>query len=161
VTALAPPSLNRLALSATNHCLTGCAAGEIAGLVLATWWGWGTAGSIGLAILLAFVFAYALTMRTLLRAGLELGRALRIALAADTLSIIVMETVDNGVILLVPGAMAAGLTDPLFWGSLALGLAVAWVAAFPVNRWLLARGQGHALVSDHHGGHHEPTPGTR
>jgi Zn-dependent protease len=154
----AAPSLNRLAVSATNHCLTGCAAGEIVGLVLATLWGWDTVGSIGLAVVLAFVFAYALTMRTLLRAKIEVRRALRIALAADTLSIVVMETVDNGVILLIPGAMEAGLPDPLFWGSLALGLGIAWLFAFPVNRWLLARGQGHALVSGHHGGHHEPTP---
>lgn len=150
----AAPSLNRLAVSATNHCLTGCAAGEIVGLVLATWWGWDTVGSIGLAVVLAFVFAYALTMRSLLRANVEFRRALRIALAADTLSIIVMETVDNGVILLIPGAMEAGLADPLFWGSLALGLAVAWLFAFPVNRWLLSRGQGHALVSAHHAGRH-------
>jgi hypothetical protein len=148
------PSLNRLAVSATNHCLTGCAAGEIVGLVLATWWGWDTVGSIGLAVLLAFVFAYALTMRSLLRADVPMRRALRIALAADTLSIIVMETVDNAVILVIPGAMEAGLADPLFWGWLALGLAVAWLFAFPVNRWLLVRGQGHALVSAHHGGHH-------
>ncbi|HET9497032.1 MAG TPA: DUF4396 domain-containing protein [Candidatus Limnocylindria bacterium] len=150
----AAPSLNRLAVSATNHCLTGCAAGEIVGLVLATWWGWDTVGSIGLAVVLAFVFAYALTMRSLLRAEVPLRRALRIALAADTLSIIVMETVDNGVILLIPGAMEAGLADPLFWGSLALGLGIAWLIAFPVNRWLLSRGQGHALVSAHHHGHH-------
>ena len=150
----AAPSLNRLAVSATNHCLTGCAAGEIAGLVLATWWGWDTLGSIGLAVLLAFLFAYALTMRALLQANVDIRRALRIALAADTLSIVVMETVDNGVILLIPGAMEAGLTDPLFWGSLALGLGVAWLFAFPVNRWMLSRGQGHALVSAHHEGHH-------
>jgi hypothetical protein len=148
------PSLNRLAVSATNHCLTGCAAGEIVGLVLATWWGWDTVGSIALAVLLAFVFAYALTMRSLLRANVAMRRALRIALAADTLSIIVMETVDNAVILVIPGAMEAGLTDPLFWGSLGLGLAIAWLCAFPVNRWLLSRGQGHALVSSHHGAHH-------
>jgi Zn-dependent protease len=150
----AAPSLNRLAVSATNHCLTGCAAGEIVGLVLATWWGWDTIGSIGLALVLAFVFAYALTMRSLLRARVDPRRALRIALAADTLSIIVMESVDNGIILLIPGAMEAGLTDLLFWGSLALGLGVAWLVAFPVNRWLLSRGRGHALISAHHGGHH-------
>jgi hypothetical protein len=154
MSATAAPSLNRLAVSATNHCLTGCAAGEIVGLVLATWWGWGDAASIGLAIALAFVFAYALTMRALAGSGLPLGRRLRIAFAADTLSIIVMETVDNAILLLIPGAMAAGLTDPLFWGSLAVGLAVAWVVAFPVNRWLLGRGLGHALVSAHHGDHH-------
>ena len=148
------PSLNRLAVSATTHCLTGCAIGEVLGLVLATWWGWDVLPSIGLAIVLAFVAAYALTMRPLLRAGLPVRRALRVALAADTLSIIVMETVDNGVILAVPSAMEAGLTDPLFWGSLALGLGIAWFVAFPVNRWLLARGQGHALVTAYHAGHH-------
>ena len=148
------PSLNRLAVSATNHCLTGCAIGEVLGLVLATWWGWDLLPSIGLAIVLAFIAAYALTMRPLLAAGLPVRRALRIAFAADTLSIIVMETVDNGVILAVPSAMEAGLTNPLFWGSLALGLGIAWVVAFPVNRWLLSRGQGHALVTAYHGGHH-------
>lgn len=148
------PSLNQLAVSATNHCLTGCAAGEIVGLVLATWWGWDTLPSIGLAIGLAFVFAYALTMRPLLGAGLPIGRALRIAFAADTLSIVAMETVDNAVILAIPNAMTAGLTDVLFWGSLALSLAIAWVVAFPVNRWLLSRGQGHALVTEYHAGHH-------
>ena len=149
----AASSLNRLAVSATNHCLTGCAAGEIAGLVLATWWGWSLAPSIGLAIALAFVFAYALTMWSLRRSGLSLLGRLRIALAADTLSIIVMETVDNAVIVAIPSAMEAGLDSPLFWGSLGLALAIAWVVAFPVNRWLLSRGQGHALVSAHHGGH--------
>jgi hypothetical protein len=154
VTAAAAPSLNRLAISATNHCLTGCAAGEIVGMVLATWWDWGDAASIGLAIVLAFIFAYLLTMRSLAGSGLPLGRRLRIALAADTLSITVMEAVDNAVLLLIPGAMAAGLADPLFWGSLAIALGVAWLVAFPVNRWLLSRGQGHALVSAHHEGHH-------
>jgi Domain of unknown function (DUF4396) len=148
------PSLNQLAASATNHCLTGCAAGEIAGLVLATWWGWDTLPAIGLAIGLAFVFAYALTMRSLVGAGLPVGRALRIAFAADTLSIVAMEAVDNAVILAIPNAMTAGLTDVLFWGSLALSLGIAWVVAFPVNRWLLSRGQGHALVMAHHAGHH-------
>ena len=147
-------SLNRTAVSATNHCLTGCAAGEVTGMVLATWWGWHDLASIGLAIVLAFAFAYALTMRSLAGTGLPLSRRLRIAFAADTLSIIVMETVDNVVILLLPGALAAGLDDPLFWGSLAISLAVAWVVAFPVNRWLLSRGLGHALVSGHHAGSH-------
>lgn len=150
----ASPSLNRLAVSATNHCLTGCAAGEIAGLVLATWWGWEIAPSIGLAVVLAFVFAYGLTLWSLRPSGLPLRGRLRIAFAADTLSIIVMETVDNAVILAVPSAMEAGLADPLFWGSLALSLAIAWVVAFPVNRWLLARGHGHALVTAYHGEHH-------
>jgi len=154
VTAATASSLNQLAFSATNHCLAGCAAGEIVGLALATWWGWDTAGSISLAVVLAFVFAYALTMRSLARSDFPLGRRLRIAFAADTLSIIVMETVDNAVLLLIPGAMAAGLLDPLFWGSLAIALGIAWLVAFPVNRWLLARGQGHALVSAHHKGHH-------
>jgi hypothetical protein len=147
------PSLNRLAVSATTHCLTGCAIGEVLGLVLATWWGWDVLPSIGLAIVLAFLAAYALTMRPLLGAGLPVRRALRLAFAADTLSIIVMETVDNGVILAIPSAMEAGLTDPLFWGSLALSLGIAWVVAFPVNRWLLSRGQGHALVTAYHTGH--------
>jgi hypothetical protein len=154
VTTATAPSLNRLAISATNHCLTGCAAGEIVGMVLATWWDWGDAASIGLAIVLAFIFAYLLTMRSLAGSGLPLGRRLRIALAADTLSITVMEAVDNAVLLLIPGAMAAGLADPLFWGSLAVALGIAWLVAFPVNRWLLSRGQGHALVSAHHEGHH-------
>lgn len=148
------PTLNRLAISATNHCLTGCAAGEIVGLVLATWWGWSAGASIGLALVLAFLFAYALTMRSLAGSGLSVSRKVRIALAADTLSIVVMETVDNAILLIIPGAMAAGLIDPLFWGSLVLSLAIAWAVAFPVNRWLLSRGQGHALVSAHHTGNH-------
>ena len=148
------PSLNRLAVSATTHCLTGCAIGEVLGLVLATWWGWDTLPSIGLAIVLAFVAAYALTMRPLVGAGLPVRRALRIAFAADTLSIIVMESVDNLVIIAIPSAMEAGLTDALFWASLALGLGIAWFVAFPVNRWLLSRGQGHALVTGYHAGHH-------
>ena len=144
-------SVNRLAFSATWHCLTGCAIGEILGLVLATWWGWGNAGSIALAIVLAFFFGYAFTFVPLARGGMALGSAVGIALAADTLSITVMEIVDNAIILIIPGAMEAGLADPLFWGSLALALAVAWVAAFPVNRWLISKGRGHALVHAHHG----------
>jgi hypothetical protein len=147
------PSLNRLAASATTHCLTGCAIGEVLGLVVATWLGWDDFGSIVLAVALAYVFGYALTLRPLLRSGLALGAAMGVAFAADTLSITVMEIVDNAVILAVPGAMDAGLTDPLFWGALALGLGVAWFAAFPVNRWLLARGLGHAKAMAHHGSH--------
>jgi uncharacterized protein DUF4396 len=147
----AAPSLNRLAASATTHCLTGCAVGEVLGLALATWWGWGNTASIALAIVLAFLFGYAFTSIPLLRSGLAFGAVLGIALAADTFSIVVMEIVDNAVLLLVPGAMEAGLGDLLFWGSLAFALTVAWVAAFPVNRWLIARGKGHAVVHAHHG----------
>ena len=149
-------SLNRLAFSATWHCLTGCAIGEILGLVLATWWGWGNAASIALAIVLAFLFGYSFTFFPLVRGGMALGSAVGIAFAADTLSITVMEIVDNAIILIVPGAMAAGLDTFLFWGSLALALAIAFVAAFPVNRWLIARGKGHAVAHAHHahGAHH-------
>jgi hypothetical protein len=138
-------------LSATAHCLTGCAIGEVLGLVLATWWGWGDAASIALAIALAFLFGYALTLVPLLRGGLAPRRAVGIALSADTLSITVMELVDNAVVLLVPGAMDAGLGSALFWGSLAVALAVAFVAAYPVNVWLISRGRGHAVVHAHHG----------
>ena len=150
----AAPSLDRLAASATTHCLTGCAVGEVLGMVLATWWGWGNAASIAIAIVLAFFFGYLFTSFPLLRSGLPLGAVVGIALAADTFSIAVMELVDNAILLLVPGAMDAGLGDLLFWGSLALALASAWVAAFPVNRWLIARGKGHAVVHAHHHGHH-------
>jgi hypothetical protein len=139
-------SLTRLALSATLHCLTGCGIGEVLGLAIATALGWTTAASIVLAIALAFFFGYALAMRPLLAAGLSLGQALRLALASDTISIVVMELIDNGIMLVIPGAMDAGLTDLLFWGSLALSLGLAFVATFPVNRWLISRGQGHALV---------------
>lgn len=143
-------SLNRLAASATTHCLTGCAIGEVLGFVIGTWRGWGDLPTIALAIALAYVFGYAFTLGPLLRGGIALGTALGLAFAADTLSITVMEIVDNGVILIVPGAMEAGLGDFLFWGSLAFALAVAWVVAFPVNRWLIARGRGHAVVHAHH-----------
>jgi hypothetical protein len=143
-------SLNRIAAAATTHCLTGCAIGEVLGLAIATALGWGNAASIALAIVLAYCFGYALTLRSLLGSGLELRRALGIAFAADTVSITVMEIVDNAVVLVIPGAMAAGLGDALFWGSLALGLALAWVVAFPVNRWLIARGRGHAVAHAHH-----------
>ncbi len=146
-------SLNRLAFSATAHCLTGCAIGEVLGLVIGTILGWGTLATIALAVVLAFFFGYSLTMIPLLRSGLALATVLPIAFAADTLSITVMEIVDNLIILVIPGAMEAGLTSLLFWGSLAFALAVAFVAAFPVNRWLIARGKGHAVVHEYHGGH--------
>lgn len=144
-------SLNRLAFSATAHCLTGCAIGEVLGLVIATALGWGNAASIAIAVVLAFIFGYSFTLVPLLGAGIVLGTAIGLALAADTLSIVVMEIVDNTIILLWPGAMDAGLADLLFWGSLAVSLAIAFVAAFPVNRALIARGRGHAVVHAHHG----------
>ena len=147
-------SLNRLAFSATVHCLTGCAIGEVLGLVIGTALGWGTVATIALAVVLAFFFGYSLTMIPLLRSGLALATVLPIAFAADTLSITVMEIVDNLIILVIPGAMEAGLGSLLFWGSLAFALAVAFVAAFPVNRWLISRGKGHAVVHDYHHGHH-------
>jgi hypothetical protein len=143
-------SLNRLAFSATAHCLTGCAIGEVLGLVIGTALGWGTVATIALAVALAFFFGYSLTMIPLLRSGLALATVLPLAFASDTLSITVMEIVDNLVIVLIPGAMDAGLGSLLFWGSLAFALAVAFVAAFPVNRWLIARGRGHAVVHEHH-----------
>src|SRR5215203_4767291 len=147
-------SLNRLAFSATAHCLTGCAVGEVLGMVVGTALGWGNAATIVLAIVLAFFFGYSLTMLPLLRSGMALGAALPLAFASDTLSIAVMEVVDNAIVLAVPGAMEAGLGSPLFWGSLAFALAVAFVAAFPVNRYLISRGRGHAVVHEYHG-HHE------
>jgi hypothetical protein len=143
-------SLNRLAFSATAHCLTGCAIGEVLGLVIGTALGWGTVATIALAVALAFFFGYSLTMIPLLRSGLALATVLPLAFASDTLSITVMEIVDNLVIVLIPGAMDAGLGSLLFWGSLAFALAVAFVAAFPANRWLIARGRGHAVVHEHH-----------
>ena len=147
-------SLNRVAFSATAHCLTGCAIGEVLGLVIGIILGWGTVATIVLAVVLAFFFGYLLTMLPLLRSGLALATVLPIAFAADTLSITVMEIVDNLIILIIPGAMEAGLTSLLFWGSLAFALAVAFVAAFPLNRWLIARGRGHAVVHQYHGGGH-------
>jgi hypothetical protein len=147
-------SLNQLAFSATAHCLTGCAIGEILGLVIGTILGWGTFATIVLAVVLAFFFGYLLTMLPLLRSGLALTAVLPIAFASDTLSITIMEIVDNLIILVIPGAMEAGLASLLFWGSLAFALAVAFVAAYPVNRWLISRGKGHAVVHEyHHGGH--------
>lgn len=143
-------SLNRLAVSATTHCLSGCAIGEVLGLVIATAAGWGVFASIATAVVLAFFFGYALTMLPLLKAGLSFGKASGLALAADTASITVMEIVDNGIMLVIPGAMESGLGSPLFWGSLAVALGVAWVVAFPLNRWLIARGAGHAILHEHH-----------
>jgi hypothetical protein len=147
-------TLNRLAFSATGHCLTGCAIGEVLGLVIGTILGWGTFATIVLAIILAFFFGYLLTMLPLLRSGLALGTVLPLAFASDTLSITVMEIVDNLIILVIPGAMEVGLGSLLFWGSLAFALAVAFVAAFPVNRWLIARGKGHAVVHEYHHSQH-------
>jgi len=144
-------SLNRTAFSATLHCLTGCSIGEVLGMVIGTVFGWGNFATITLAIVLAFFFGYALTMLPLLRSGMALGAVLPLAFASDTLSITVMEIVDNLIIVAIPGAMDAGLGSLLFWGSLAFALAVAFVAAFPVNRYLISRGKGHAVVHKHHG----------
>jgi hypothetical protein len=144
-------SLNRTAWSATLHCLTGCAIGEVLGMVIGTALGWSAGTTIALAVALAFLFGYALTMIPLIAAGLPPRRAAKLALAADTASIAVMEVVDNAIMLVIPGAMDAGLGSALFWGSLVVALAVAAVAAFPVNRWLIARGAGHAVVHAHHG----------
>ena len=143
----------RMAITATRHCLTGCALGEIAGMVLSTWWQWGNAGSIGLSVVLAFVLGYALTYGGVRRAGADSRTAARAALASDTVSILTMEIVDNVFILVVPGAMAAGLATGLFWWSLASSLAVAFVAAVPVNHWLMERGRGHAVVHRLHEEH--------
>jgi hypothetical protein len=143
-------SLTRTAISATLHCLTGCAIGEVLGMILATWWGWGDAASIALAVVLAFFFGYSLTLLPVLRAGVAVSAAIGVALAADTLSILTMEIADNAVILFWPGAMDAGLTDLLFWGSLAISLVVAFVLTVPVNRWLIGRGKGHAVVHQYH-----------
>jgi hypothetical protein len=143
-------SLNRTAFSATLHCLTGCAIGEVLGIVIGTALGWSNVATIVLAIVLAFFFGYGLTMLPLLRSGMALGAVLPLAFASDTLSITVMEIVDNLIIVVIPGAMDAGLGSLLFWGSLAFALAVAFVAAFPVNRYLISRGKGHAVVHKHH-----------
>jgi hypothetical protein len=148
------PSLNRISLLATLHCLTGCGIGEVAGLVIGTTLGWSNGATIVLAVTLAFLFGYALTSVPLFRAGMPAGTVARLALAADTASITVMEIVDNAIMLVIPGAMDASLDNPLFWGSTVAALAVAGVAAFPVNRWLIARGRGHMLAHQHHSHHH-------
>jgi hypothetical protein len=143
-------SLNRLAFTATTHCLTGCAIGEVLGMVIGTALGWSNVATIATAVVLAFLFGYGLTMLPLLRSGLAVGAVLKLALAADTVSITIMEIVDNLVMVVIPGAMHAGLDEALFWGSLGAALAIAGAAAFPVNRWLIARGRGHAVVHSHH-----------
>ena len=150
-------ALDLVALSATLHCLTGCALGEIAGMIIGTALGWGNWETVALAVLLAFLFGYTLTSIPLLRAGLAIGVVIPIALASDTASIGVMEIVDNLIMLVVPGALEAGLSDLLFWGSLAVALVVAGACAYPLNRWLIARGRGHAAVhkTGIHGG---PSP---
>jgi hypothetical protein len=147
----AAPSLNRVAFSATAHCLTGCAIGEVLGMVIGTALGLGNFTTIALAVILAFMFGYAFTLVPLVHSGLAFGAALPLALASDTASITLMEIIDNAIMLVIPGAMDAGLSQPLFWGSLAFSLIVAGIAAFPLNRWLIARGMGHAVVHAHHG----------
>ena len=149
----AAPSLNALAFSATVHCLTGCAIGEVLGMVIGTALGLGDLATIALAVVLAFFFGYTLTSLPLLRSGMTLAAVVPIALASDTISITIMEIVDNAIILTIPGAMDATLGDIGFWASLAFALLVAGAAAYPANRWLLARGKGHAVVHEHHGAH--------
>jgi hypothetical protein len=143
-------SLTRSAVQATLHCLTGCAIGEILGMVLATAFGWGNVASIFVSIVLAFFFGYCLTLRPVLRAGLPFRRAAKVAIASDTASITTMEIVDNAFIVVVPGALAAGLSDGLFWWSLLVSLVIAFVITVPVNRWLIARGRGHAVMHEFH-----------
>jgi hypothetical protein len=144
------PASWAMARQATLHCLTGCAIGEVLGMVIGTALGLPNAGTVVLSIALAFVFGYALTMRGVLRAGLPFRRALTVALAADTVSIAVMELIDNTVMVAVPGAMDAGLDSALFWASLAGSLALAFVLTVPVNHWLMGRGKGHAVVHAYH-----------
>ncbi len=149
-TAAPPQSLSRVAFSATVHCLTGCAIGEVLGMIIGTALGFSNLGTIVLAVALAFVFGYGLTSLPLLRAGMAIGAVVPIALASDTVSITVMEIVDNAILLLIPGAMDAGLGDIGFWAGLAVALLIAGAVAYPVNRWLIARGKGHAVVHQHH-----------
>ena len=146
-------SLNLLAFSATVHCLTGCAIGEVLGVVIGTALGWSDLATIALAVALAFFFGYTLTSLPLLRAGMVVSAVIPIALASDTISIAIMEIVDNAILLLIPGAMEASLDDILFWGALSFALAIAGIVAWPVNRWLIARGKGHAVVHQHHHAH--------
>jgi uncharacterized protein DUF4396 len=146
-------SLNRLAFSATVHCLTGCAIGEVLGMIIGTALGWSDLATIALAVALAFFFGYTLTSWPLLRSGMPVREVAPIAFASDTISITIMEIVDNAIILLIPGAMEASLDDIGFWAALAVALLIAGAAAFPANRWLLARGKGHAVVHQHHQHH--------
>ncbi|GAA3687112.1 DUF4396 domain-containing protein [Nonomuraea antimicrobica] len=146
----APKATWGVAVSATLHCLTGCAIGEVLGLAIATALGWHDLPSILLAVALAFVFGYALTLLGLRRAGVGWRAGLRLALAADTVSILVMEIVDNGVMLAVPGAMDAGLASLLFWGALAFSLLVAFLVTTPINKWIIGRGKGHAVIHAYH-----------
>ena len=139
-----------MAAQATLHCLTGCAIGEVLGMVIGTSLGLHNAATVVLSVALAFVFGYALTMRGVLRAGVGLGAAVKVALAADTVSIAVMEVLDNAIMVAVPGAMDAGLTSALFWGALATSLFVAFLLTTPVNRWMISRGKGHAVVHAYH-----------
>ncbi|MGI8421844.1 MAG: DUF4396 domain-containing protein [Gaiellaceae bacterium] len=143
-------SLTRSAVQATLHCLTGCAIGEVLGMIIASALSWGNVASIAISVVLAFFFGYGLTLRSVIGAGVDLRRALSLSFASDTLSITTMEIVDNGFVLLVPGALAAGLADGLFCWSLGLSLVIAFFAAVPVNRWLIARGRGHAVVHELH-----------
>jgi hypothetical protein len=152
--ALAEQNLNRAAFSATTHCLTGCAIGEVVGMAIAVAFGWGNAAQIVLAIVLAFVFGYTLTLWPVLRAGLSFRQATGVALAADTVSIAIMEAVDNLFVLAVPGAIDAGLSDAKFWWSIGLGFVIAFGPAWAANRWLIARGKGHAVAHQYHHGHH-------
>jgi len=140
----------RTAISATLHCLTGCAIGEVLGMVIGTALGWSTVPVVILSVALAFLFGYALTMRPVLRAGVPFKTAVGVAFAADTVSIAVMEIVDNAFIVAIPGAMDAGLTSALFWGALAASLAIAFVVTVPVNKWTIGRGRGHAVVHKYH-----------
>jgi hypothetical protein len=149
----AEEDLNRAAFSATIHCLTGCAIGEILGMVIATAAGWGNLASLAISIVLAFFFGYLLTLWPVLRAGLSLRQATGVALAADTVSIVIMELVDNAFVVVVPGALSAGLGDAKFWWSIVIGFAIAFGPAWAANRWLIARGQGHAVVHEYHRGH--------
>jgi hypothetical protein len=150
VYAVPEPSLNRLAISATTHCLTGCAIGEVTGMIIATALGWGDFPSIALAVGLAYLFGFTLTAVPLVRAGLAAGAVVSTALAADTLSITIMEAIDNLIVVLIPGAMDAGVDEPLIYASIAAGFAVAYPFAFLANRYMIARGKGCARAHQHH-----------